>query len=250
MRLGQLHTSFITCILISLSSVATAQFSDTIHYYINATSTGTINKVNEGTSYVLSNNVRFSVSRKDYSCNATSSWVYGEQLNALSNNDIYTGLDFNWYKTIPHFYYWGLANFEKSYSLKINHRYQTGAGIGYNLLDRKTSLIILSDGLLYDKGDLYDLPDNEGSDRYEVVRNSFRIKFRFIIHEVIVLEGTDFLQHALNDRKDYIIKSNTSLSIKLKKGISLTTSAAYNKLSATNRENLLITYGITYQHYF
>ncbi|WP_333818732.1 DUF481 domain-containing protein [Ohtaekwangia sp.] len=236
--------------LINCCSVtAFGQFSDTTHYYINGASTGTINKVNEGTSYVLTNNLRFSVSKKDYSYNATSSWTYGKQLSILSNNDVYTGLDFNWYKTIPHFYYWGLANFEKSYSLKINHRYQTGAGIGYNILDRKKALIVLSDGLLYDKGDLYDLPEG-GSNQYEVARNSFRIKFRFIIREFIVLEGSHFLQNSLDDWQDYIIKSNTSLSIKLKKGISVTTALSYNKLSATSRENLLFTYGITYERYF
>jgi hypothetical protein len=226
-----------------------AQFSDTVHYYLNYASTGTINKVNEGTSYILNNSLRFSVSKKEYSLNTTNTWIYGKQLSTLSNNDVYSGLDFSWYKTIPHFYYWGLASYEKSYSLKINHRVQSGAGVGYNIVDRQGVLVIVSDGLLYEKSGLYNLPE-VGTQTYEVVRNSLRLKFRFIIRKIVTLEGSHFVQHALDDRHDYIIKSNTTMSIRLTRGVSLTTSAVYNKLSTTRRENLLVTYGILFERYF
>jgi hypothetical protein len=232
-----------------IPSVGFSQFNDTTHYYINYASTGSINKTNDGTSYLLNNNLRFSINKKTVSFNTTNSWIYGKQLGNLTNDDIYSGLDFNLYKRLQNFYYWGLANYEKSYSLKINHRLQTGAGLGYNVVNRKNVLVILSDGILYEKGDLYDSPE-EGNNQYEVFRNSFRLKFRMIIKKVIVIEGYDFLQHALSDRKDYIIKSNTSLSVKLRKWLSLTTAVTYNKLSQTRRENLLITYGVTFERYF
>jgi hypothetical protein len=225
------------------------QFNDTVNYYINFASTGNINKTNDGTSYLLNNNFRYSISKKSISLNTTNSWMYGKQLGNLTNNDFFSGLDFNLYKTLYNFYYWGLGSYEKSVSLKINHRLQTGAGIGYNVLNRKNMLVILSDGILYEKGDLYDGVET-GSNEYEVFRNSFRLKFRFIIREIVVIEGYDFLQHALSDRKDYIIKSNTSLSVKLRKWLGLTAAVTYNKLSATRRENLLITYGITVERYF
>jgi hypothetical protein len=225
------------------------QFNDTVNYYINFASTGNINKTNDGTSYLLNNNFRYSISKKSISLNTTNSWMYGKQLGNLTNNDFFSGLDFNLYKTLYNFYYWGLGSYEKSVSLKIDHRLQTGAGVGYNVVNRKNALVILSDGILYEKGDLYDDPET-GSNEYEIFRNSFRLKFRFIIREIVVIEGSDFLQHALSDRKDYIIKSNTSLSVKLKKWLSLTSAVTYNKLSATGRENLLITYGITVERYF
>lgn len=116
-------------------------------------------------------------------------------------------------------------------------------------MNRENTLVILSDGILYEKGDLYDNPET-GNNEYEVLRNSFRVKFRVIIREIVVIEGYDFLQHALSDRKDYIIKSNTSLSVKLNGWLSLTSAVTYNKLSATGRENLLITYGISVERYF
>lgn len=235
--------------LMLMSCDSFGQFNDTVNYYIHFASTGNINKTSEGTSYLLNNNFRYSISKKSISLNTTNSWMYGKQLGNLTNNDFFSGLDFNLYKTLYNFYYWGLGSYEKSVSLKINHRLQTGAGIGYNLVNRKNTLVILSDGILYEKGDLYDNPET-GTNEYEIFRNSFRLKFRVIIREIIVIEGYDFLQHALSDRKDYIIKSNTSLSVKLKKWLSLTSAVTYNKLSATGRENLLVTYGISIERYF
>lgn len=228
---------------------AFSQFNDTTHHYLNYVSTGTINKTNEGSSYVLNNALRFSISKREYTFNTTNSWIYGKSLSNLSNNDFFSALDGNLYKTLEHFYYWGLASYEKSFSLKINHRLQAGVGVGYSVFDVEKLRVVLSDGILYERSDLYDLPE-EGTNRYDVFRNSFRLKFRAVIREVIVIEGTDFLQHALSDRKDYIVKSSTSLSIKLKKGLSVTGSIVYNKLSKTRRENLLVTYGLTYEKYF
>lgn len=237
------------CMLSMCSLPAFSQFNDSTHHYVNYVSTGTINKTNEGSSYVLNNALRFSISRKEYSLNTTNSWVYGKSLSNLSNNDFFSALDGNLYKTFDHFYYWGLASYEKSFSLKINHRLQAGVGVGYSVFDREELRIVLSDGVLYERSDLYDTPE-EGANQYEVLRNSFRFKFRAVIREVIVVESTDFLQHALSDRKDYIVKSITGVSIKLKKGLSLTGAVTYNKLSKTRRENLLVTYGLTYERYF
>lgn len=237
-------------ILIAVTgSPALAQFNDSIHYYANYTSTGTINKTNEGSSYVLNNNAKFNVSKKNMSFNMTTGWVYGQQQNNLTNNDVMSALDANLYKTFKHFYYWGLGLYEKSYSLKINHRLQTGVGIGYNLVDRKTAVFIVSDGILYEKSSFRE-NDELGRDQYETFRNSFRIKFHFIIKDRVTIDGSDFLQHSLSDKKDYIIKSNTSLSIKLQKWLSFTAALTYNKLNLTRRENLLFTYGLTFEKYF
>jgi hypothetical protein len=240
---------FVLIMLWGCSLHAFSQYNDSTHHYVNYVSTGTINKTNEGSSYVLNNALRFSISRKEYSLNTTNSWVYGKSLSDVSNNDFFSALDGNLYKTWDHFYYWALASYEKSLSLKINHRLQAGAGVGYSIFDRETLRVVLSDGILHERSDLYDTPE-EGANQYDVFRNSFRLKFRAVIREVIVLEGTDFVQHALSDRKDYIVKSTTSVSVKLKKGLSLTGAIVYNKLSKTQRENLLVTYGLTYERYF
>lgn len=226
-----------------------AQFNDTTNYYFNYASTGTINKTNDGNSYVLNNALRFTLYKKNFSINTFNSWIYGKQQHQLANNDFSSTLDFDLFKTDRHIYYWGLVNYEKSYSLKIDHRLQTGLGIGYYVIDRKNFVFQVSDGILYEKNDLENAEGltNTG---YETYRNSLRLKFRIVYDDIITLENIDFLQHSLTDRKDYIIKSTTTLSVKLVKWLSVTLALNYNKLNVTHRENLLLNYGLTVSRYF
>jgi hypothetical protein len=208
-----------------------AQFNDTTNYYVNFGSTGIINKTNDRDSYLLNNHFKFSLYKKH-----------------VTNRDLTSALDFNLYER-QQFYYWGLASYERSFSLRINNRLQAGLGLGYSVVDRENALVVISDGILYEKSDLYDNAE-AGRNRYETVRNSFRIKFRFLVGNTVTIDGTDFLQHALSDGHDYIIRSNTNLSVKLLRWLSFTTSVTYNKLNKTRRENLLISFGLTLEKYF
>jgi hypothetical protein len=226
-----------------------AQFSDSVNYYVNYTSTGIINKTNErGNAYVLNNSLKFNIYKKSISLNTTNSWIFGKQQSSLTNNDFVSVYDLNLFKSQRHIYYWALAGYEKSYSLKINHRVQSGAGIGYYVIDRQSFVLQLSDGVLYEQSDLYD--NESGTNDYETLRNSFRVKFRLLLNDVVTLEGSDFLQHALSNRSDYIIKSNTTFSVKLQKWLRFSAALTYNKLSLTDRENLLCNFGLTLENYF
>jgi hypothetical protein len=239
----------VTFILISLIvNVGHAQFDDSTHYFTGFSSTGVINKTNEGASYVLSSGLRFNVRKKSVTVNSTNSYIYGLQRERLTNNDFTSTLDFNLYKTLPHFYYWGLANFDKSFSLKINQRVQVGLGVAYNVLDRQNAFINISDGIIYESSDLK--LNDTSSTVYKTYRNSFRFRHRFVINEIIVLEGTNFLQNSLTYKNDYIIKAVNSVSVKLRKWLSFTTSTTYNRIQRTNRENLLVTFGLTAEKYF
>jgi hypothetical protein len=225
-----------------------SQFNDSTNYYINYTSTGIINKTNEGNSYVLNNSLKFNIYKKSISLNTTNGWIYGNQRGILTNNDFVSIADLNLFKNERHIYYWALGNYEKSYSLKTNYRVQIGGGVGYYVIDRNDFVVQLSDGVLYEKSDLYDT--EAGNNDYETVRNSFRLKLRFLINELITIDNTDFVQHSLEDKKDYILKSNTTVSLKLRKWLSFTVALTYNKLSITNRENLNCNFGLTAERYF
>jgi hypothetical protein len=133
-----------------------AQFNDSTNYYVNYATTGIINKTNNGSSYVLNNAVKFNFYKKHLSLNTGSSWIYGKNQMNLTNNYFMSSADINLFKSQRHIYYWGLSSFEKSYSLKINHRLQTGAGIGYYIIDKKDFVLQLSDGILFEKSDLFD----------------------------------------------------------------------------------------------
>lgn len=228
--------------------IAKAQFSDSIHHYVNYASTGIINKTNDGNSYVLTNAFRYSLNKKSIGLNSTSSWIYGAQQQGLTNNDFNSSLDFDLYKTFPHFYYWGLANYDKSYSLKINNRLQLGLGVAYNIYDRPNASVNISDGILYESSNLQ--INDSTNNAYRIFRNSFRLRYRFAIKDIVVLDGIHFFQNSLSDKNDYIIKSVSNLTFKIRKWLGLTTSATYNRTQQTHSENLLITFGLTAEKYF
>ena len=228
-------------------NTAFAQFTDTTHYHVNLNTTGSINRASENNSYLLSNALNFGIKQKSVTLNSTNSWVYGRQNNTLTNNDFSSALFINLFKTFPHFYYWGLVNYNTSYSLKINNQLLAGGGVAYSVLDTKNAYLNFSDGVVYDQSNL--MLNNIGYN-YHTYRNSARINFHFSLHDLVILDSSNFLQSSFDRSNDYIIKSTTTASVKLRKWISFTTALTYNKMSITNSENLLLTYGLTIDKYF
>ena len=231
-----------------ITASAYPQFNDTTNYFVSYASSGVINKTNERSAFVLTNALKFNVNKKNLSLTSGATWNYGQQQGNLTNNDFSSILDFGLFKNQRRLYYWGLAGYDRSFSLKINGRVQSGLGVAYNIIDTTNAWLNISDGILYERSDL-----NVTSTDREVdytFRNSLRIRYRWVIKEIIVLDGTNFLMNSLSDRKDYIVKLNNSLSVKLRKWLSISGSVNYNKLTRTNRENLLITYGLLMERYF
>lgn len=235
---------------IFLFHTCVAQFNDSTNYFINLSSTGIINKTNDRSSWILNNSFRFAIYKKHISLNSSVGFIYGEQQHVLTNRDFTAAFDFNRYvKRNEDLYFWGLAVYDKNFSLKIENRLQSGLGVGYSILNKPNSIITLSNGVLYERSNLIQSSEVPAVD-YETYRNSFRLKFRFVLKERFTGEGSDFLQHALDNRKDYIIRSQTNLSFKLIRSLSFTTALNYNKMSATGRENLLVNFGLTVERYF
>ncbi len=247
-KLPDMNRFVIVLFFMVVSQFAFAQFNDSVHYYIYYGSTGVLNKTNDGNSFVLNNTLRFSVSKKIMTLNTTNSYVYGEQRLNKTNNDFSSILDFDIYKNIRKLYYWGLGNFDKSFSLKINNRGQAGGGLAYRFIKTPTAELVLSDGIIYERSDLQKADATR--DVYETLRNSARLRFRWVIKDILVLDGLQFFQNSLSDKNDYIIKSTTTASFKLRKWLNFTTALNYNKLSKTQRENLLVTFGLTVEQYF
>jgi hypothetical protein len=245
---NKIYTAILSGLMMLVATVGYGQFNDSTHYHVAFSPSGSINRTNDGRSYLINNRLIFNIKRQDVSLNFNNSWVFGKQNTTLTNNDYSSSLDFNLYKTFAHFFYWGLLNYNKSYSLKINNQLLTGVGVAYSIVENKNSYFNISDGLLYDQSDLI-LPDATG-DIYHTYRNSLRLTFRFNIKEIIVIDGSNFLQNSLDRKYDYIIRSNTNLSIKLRQWLSLATSLNYARQSRTLSENLLFTYGINVEKYF
>jgi hypothetical protein len=237
---------YIACMITGMPGIA--QFTDTIHHNIGYAASGIINQTNNSNSFVLNNNAKFNIHKKNKFFNSSASWIYGRQDGQLTNNDVAAVMDFDIYGHLPHLYYWGLAGYDKSFSLKINDRFQGGVGIGYNFLDKKDAAIGVSDGILYEYSDLSDTVSTH--DNYRTLRNSLRLKYHFVWKGIIIFDGVHFWQPSLSSSGDYVIKSTTSLSLKLKKWLNLTSAVIYNKVNRTQSKNLLFTAGLAADYYF
>ena len=239
-------TLFILPIL--YSQLSFSQFNDSVHHHFAFTSTGVYNKTKDQKSFVFNNAVTFEVNKKRIAYNTGASWIYGTQNKQLTNNDFSAAANIDYLKDIQRLYYWALVNYDNSYSLKINYRFQSGVGIGYPVIKKPTFELNLSDGFVFETSDLTD-PDL-GKDVYQTVRNSCRVKYRWSYNKTFSLEGTNFYQPSVISFNDFILKLNNKLSVKLNKWLSVNATMSYNKISRTNRENLLLTYGITVENYY
>lgn len=233
---------------IILYGCVAAQFNDSTHYHIKYSTTGIINRTNDARSFVLNNVLGFQVNKEKITINSGNSWIYGRQGSRLTNNDFISALNVDYLKNKQRLYYWGLVTFTTSYSLKIDHQLQAGGGIGYNFINKEKAELVVSDGLLYETSKF--TLATEGDFDHQTVRNSLRIKYKWHVTDVVLLDGVHFWQPSLENFSDYNIRSTSSLSVKLRKWLSLTTALTYNKVSFTNRENLLVNFGITAEKYF
>jgi hypothetical protein len=231
-------------LLLLTTSILNAQSlpKDTIIYSAQANSTGSFSKTNDHSSFILNNVVKLGVTKGKFSVQNSDGWIYGEQSGTKINNDYSSVLEGDYLKNVRKLYVWGLGTFDKSYSLKINYRYQMGAGPGYTVVRDKKSSLIISDGIMFERVDLVD--PELGQLSYSTWRNSFRVKYHWLIRDLVSFDGTAFVQPSLSHKHDNILRNTTTLSVKLRKWLSVTSSLTYNKLTRTQRENLVVTYGI------
>ena len=235
-------------LLLCHSAIAAAQFNDSVTHFLHFGASGNINKANSSTAYLFNNDARFSIKQKKFSLNTSAGWVYGTQDSVLTNNDFTATLDFNLFSHLPDFYYWGLANYTTSYSLKIHNQLQSGLGAAYNFINTPKAWVNVSEGIIYETSGLTTSPSQ--IELYQTFRNSARLSFRFVIKDVLIVNGSNFLQNSLSNGSDYIIRSTTGLSFKLYKWLSIGSAVNYNNFRRTNTDNLLVTYGLTAEKYF
>lgn len=246
MRVPRIYLLFF--ISLCVQHTAIGQFNDSTHHYLRYASTGIINRTTETRSFVLTNALGYSMRKKKIDLNSSTAWVYGRNNGNLSNNDFNSVLNLDYLRNVQRVYYWALTNYTTSYSLKINNQFQIGAGLGYSILKNEKASLVISDGILFEKSNV-ELA-SIGNQRYETWRNSLRVKFKFLMGSSVTLDGTSYWQPSLKDSHDYIIQSNTNLSIRLKKWLSVTSSLNYNRFARTNRENLLVNFGLVAETYF
>lgn len=227
-----------------------AQFNDSVHHNLGANFSGTLNRSPVAKTYLLNNGFKYSLNRKSTQLNFNNAWVYGENSGKLTNNDYNAALDFNIFRdNKARLNYWGLAGYTTSYSLKIQNQLQTGLGAAYKAIDKEgIAMLRISNGILYEANSI--LVSDSVKQRYSTVRNSLRLQLRLYYKKIISFESTGFWQPSLEYKNDYIVNSQMALNIKLLQWLSLSARYSYNRISRTDRENMLFTYGIMIDHYF
>lgn len=227
---------------------ADAQFSDSVTHYVRLSAAGNINRSNRARAFLLNNDARFSIKNKRTTLNTVATWLYGEQGSSLTNNDFTTTADFNFYRDSSKLYYWALANYTASYSLRIRNQIQSGLGLAYNFVNTTNAWLNLSEGVLYETSRL---STNDASlNRYHTARNSLRLSYKFVINKNVNVSGANFFQQAFGNGADHILRLNNSLAVKLNKWISITATINYNQYKRTGAENLLFTYGVVAERFF
>lgn len=224
------------------------QFSDSLTHYFRLAATGNINRSNNNTAYLFANEARYSVRKKLTTLNTAANWLYGAQRSLLTNNDFTTTADLNRYRDSSNLYYWALANFTSSFSLKIKSQLQSGVGVAYNFVNTPKAWVNLSEGILYETShlDATEPADN----RYHTLRHSLRFSYKIVFATTFTLSGGNFFQQAIGNGGDYILRATNAFNVKLNQWISIGSTVTYNQFRRTAAENLLFTYGIVAEKYF
>ncbi len=239
--------AMITCLLLFHFAHCFAQFNDSTHYRFRYLGTGSLNETKTSKAYLFNNGVMFNTSHPKTAFSTSANWTYGQQNSQLTNNDFMALANLDFHKKESKFYYWALANYQTSYSLQIEYKVQAGAGAGYSIIDSPKTYIGISDGFLYEANSLHTA---QGSDVYSTLRNSFRLRYKFIINKIVTLNGTDFVQPSMLSINDYILNFSNDVSIQLRKWLNFTAALNYNRINLTRRDNLLLTFGISVDRYF
>ncbi|RYY19328.1 MAG: DUF481 domain-containing protein [Chitinophagaceae bacterium] len=239
---------FIAVICVLLLNRTMGQSPDSAKYSLHYAATGIINNTQSTSSHVFNQVLQTEFNKSKFALTTFASWIYGRQNRQQSNNDFSSAVDLNYRFSNTRLVAWTLGTFDKSYSLKLNHRFQFGSGLSYDLIANDKMRINISDGILHETSSLK-LSDSV-DDRYSTWRNSFRLKYRFTFGSIFSINGLHFLQNSFALQEDYIIKTNVAFSLKLYKWLSFTTALTYNKLNRLKTENTLVTLGLSVDHKF
>jgi hypothetical protein len=234
--------------LIFLSLTGNAQFNDSVFNYVRFSTTGILNNTNDKKSFVLTNALAYTLEKNKISLSSSHNYVYGKQGGDVINNDYTTSLNMDILKNTHKIYYWGLMNYTTSKSLNIFNQFQGGVGLGWNVVNNDRINIVITDGIMYETSQI--LNTDKMREHYNTWRNSLRIKHAWNITQDLSLEGSHFWQPSLEDGHDYIIRSSAALNFQLKRWLRFTTGLTYNKISRTDRENLILNIGLTAAGYF
>lgn len=179
-----------------------------------------------------------------FKLSSNPSFVYGKQNGLLSEREWFG--DFRTtYRYEKRLYYLAFGSFERSNLRQINKRWTVAGGLGYKLLNHKKAYISVTDVIMNENTDFFELND------IYIVRNSVRLFGEYTFgKDRFTVTHTAFYQPALGQ---YNIRWNASLSVQVKltsaTSLRTTLANAYESLVVPGRQNndLRFTVGLVYE---
>ncbi len=102
---------------------------DTTRYILGLVCTASLNQGNDNTSCLFNNAARFTTAHRVFTFNFAGNFLYGKSKEILTNNDVNIPANGDFRKhPNDRLFFWILANYNSSVSLKINSLIQAGGG--------------------------------------------------------------------------------------------------------------------------
>lgn len=179
-----------------------------------------------------------------FKLSSNPSFVYGRQSGILAEREWFGDLRTT-YRYEKRLYYLAFGSYERSNLRQINHRWTAAAGAGYKLLNQKRAYISITDVVMQEYTDFFELDD------INIFRNSARLYGEYTFgKDRFTVTHTAFYQPAIGQ---YNVRWNASLSVQVKltsaTSLRSTVANAYESLVVPGRQNndLRFTIGLVYE---
>lgn len=248
---------FLLFIILSMSmgkSFAQLNESDTTKFQLRASVTG---NYQQGNVEVL--NIK---SKLDFTYSPYKNWVLKSQNSSLyqafysveADNDIFSR-NYIYYQPQHKVYPFAIAYISTNYRRKIDNRYFAGAGITYQLINKKKNVLKLSASTVYEttnfKSNTYNYNEYNGDDKINLWRGTLYVGgWNYLLEKHIRLYYDAYWQPAFNNSNNYRTQVDVGVDFPIWKGLSFNAVYAFTHenvmIEKVKQEDKILTFGIAY----
>lgn len=191
---------------------------------------------------------------KNWVFKTQNSHLYQEFYNVQADNDLFSR-NYLYFKPQQKVYPFAMMYASTNYRRKIDSRYFAGAGLTYQLVNRKYNLVKTSASVVYEEskfnGTKYNFESLNGKNQLNIWRSTFYIAgLHQIINNKLKLYYNAFWQGAFSDVNDYRTQLDVGLDFQIWKGLSFNMLHTFTHenvvISKIKQEDQIITFGFAY----
>lgn len=245
------------CILCSIAfTVAHGQIneSDTAKMQLKTTLFGNMQSGNVSVLAIRSKLDWVTKRRGDFVFKTQNASLYQSFSNRKADNDLFSR-NYFYYKPHNALYPYAIAFLSTNYRRKIDFRYFAGAGITYQVLNRRQHIIKASVNTVFEQSQfntlLYNDADYNGRSTIDLWRGTaYMAGMHYFLDRKLKLFYDAFYQAAFNDAMNYRTQIDAGIEMTLWKGlgVSFTYVSAFDSVVALNakKKDTLLAFGLSY----